>query len=77
MHVSMRPILTFVLSLPWLVRPIISQQEPLGEHDPFYKKAIEIMEKSPLLDTHVDLPQIIRSLGWQYKWHLITSTTDI
>ena len=33
--------------------------------DPYYARAIELMRKTPLLDTHIDLPQIIRSLGKQ------------
>ena len=28
----------------------------------FLDQAIELMESNPLLDTHIDLPQIIRSL---------------
>lgn len=28
-----------------------------------YDHAIRLMEASPLIDTHVDLPQILRSLG--------------
>lgn len=28
----------------------------------FLDQAIKLMEESPLLDTHIDLPQIIRSL---------------
>jgi len=28
-----------------------------------FDHAIRLMEASPLLDTHVDLPQILRSLG--------------
>lgn len=29
----------------------------------YYDQAIKLMESSPLIDTHVDLPQIIRSLS--------------
>ncbi|RDW57255.1 dipeptidase-2 [Coleophoma crateriformis] len=59
----MQLLLTSLLALPWFVPSVMGQQEPLGEQDPFYVQALEIMEKSPLIDTHVDLPQIIRSLG--------------
>lgn len=34
----------------------------------FVDKAIKLMEESPLLDTHIDLPQIIRSLRTGV-WH--------
>lgn len=30
---------------------------------PLYQRAQALMKESPLIDTHVDLPQIIRSLG--------------
>lgn len=29
----------------------------------FYSHALTLMKESPLIDTHIDLPQIIRSLG--------------
>lgn len=31
--------------------------------DVYYARAVQLMEETPLVDTHVDLPQIIRSLG--------------
>lgn len=30
---------------------------------PLYERAISLMKESPLVDTHIDLPQVIRSLG--------------
>lgn len=30
---------------------------------PLYERAQALMKESPLIDTHIDLPQIIRSLG--------------
>lgn len=30
---------------------------------PLYEHAIFLMKESPLIDTHIDLPQVIRSLG--------------
>lgn len=30
---------------------------------PLYARAIALMKESPLIDTHIDLPQVIRSLG--------------
>jgi hypothetical protein len=32
-------------------------------HDIYREQALKLLEESPLVDTHVDLPQIIRSLG--------------
>lgn len=32
-------------------------------HDTYYERAIKLMEANPLVDTHIDLPQIIRSLS--------------
>lgn len=32
-------------------------------HDFNRQNAFKLLEESPLVDTHVDLPQIIRSLG--------------
>lgn len=36
-----------------------------AQADSTYDHAIRLMEASPLIDTHVDLPQILRSLGMQ------------
>lgn len=30
---------------------------------PLYEHALALMKESPLIDTHIDLPQVIRSLG--------------
>jgi hypothetical protein len=34
-----------------------------GSGGDYHDQAIKLMEESPLLDTHIDLPQIIRSLS--------------
>ena len=39
--------------------------------DGFLDEAIKLMEESPLLDTHIDLPQIIRSLSMKLSMHLL------
>ena len=31
------------------------------------RHALQLMDESPLLDTHVDLPQILRALGESYE----------
>lgn len=30
---------------------------------PLYEHAISLMKESPLIDTHIDLPQVLQSLG--------------
>jgi membrane dipeptidase len=35
----------------------------LANAESTYDHAVRLMKTSPLLDTHVDLPQILRSLG--------------
>ena len=35
----------------------------LAQGATFHEQAIELMEEFPLLDTHIDLPQILRSLS--------------
>lgn len=38
---------------------------------PFYERAISLMKESPLVDTHIDLPQVLQSLGeFPNKHHL-------
>jgi membrane dipeptidase len=34
-----------------------------SDADSFLDQAVKLMEESPLVDTHIDLPQIIRSLS--------------
>ena len=34
-----------------------------ADTDELYARAIKLMSESPFIDTHVDLPQIIRGLG--------------
>lgn len=34
---------------------------------PLYERAISLMKESPLIDTHIDLPQVLRSLGTYQK----------
>lgn len=44
---------------------------------PLYERAISLMKESPLIDTHIDLPQVIRSLGkpsQQNPFHAAPST---
>lgn len=55
----MRSIATGLTSLLCLGRVQAEWQAPAEHH----QKALELMDKAPLIDTHVDLPQIIRSLG--------------
>jgi hypothetical protein len=58
MLVKMR--LTALLLLQIFLSALLVQ----GRNDAaeFLDQAIKLMEESPLLDTHIDLPQIIRSL---------------
>ena len=44
-----------------LIHILIPSVESSGIN--FFDQAIKLMEESPLLDTHIDLPQIIRSLS--------------
>lgn len=50
-------------------QPIFNSEPQDGEDDsywtksPLYQRAEKLMKESPLIDTHIDLPQIIRSLG--------------
>lgn len=50
-------------------QPIFNSEPQDGEDDsywtksPLYQRAEMLMKESPLIDTHIDLPQIIRSLG--------------
>lgn len=56
--------------------PGVEEQKPVFDSEPhdveddsywtkssLYKRAESLMKESPLIDTHIDLPQIIRSLG--------------
>lgn len=50
-------------------KPVFSSESQGVEDDsywtqsPLYGRAETLMKESPLIDTHIDLPQIIRSLG--------------
>lgn len=48
-----------------LIGKSIAQPTSNVYRGPLYAHAIELMSESPLIDTHVDLPQIIRGLGRQ------------
>lgn len=39
------------------------QDDSYWTRSPLYQRAESLMKESPLIDTHIDLPQIIRSLG--------------
>lgn len=39
------------------------QDDSYWTKSPLYQRAESLMKESPLIDTHIDLPQIIRSLG--------------
>lgn len=53
----------------------VEEQKPMADPDPeafddsiwtaspLYERALSLMKESPLIDTHIDLPQVIRSLG--------------
>jgi membrane dipeptidase len=56
----MRTLFSFVA---WLVLSHHGRTSFAVEVDPLYTHAIKLMSESPLIDTHVDLPQIIRGLG--------------
>lgn len=38
---------------------------------PLYERAKILMKESPLIDTHIDLPQIVRSLGEHTRAHSV------
>lgn len=37
--------------------------DAIWKSSPLYERALSLMQESPLIDTHIDLPQVIRSLG--------------
>ncbi len=41
----------------------VAYGETASDAGSFLDQAVQLMEESPLLDTHIDLPQIIRSLS--------------
>lgn len=55
--------------------PDVEEQKPVADpladafddsvwtSSPLYERAVSLMKESPLVDTHIDLPQVIRSLG--------------
>ena len=46
----------------WLCIHALASCAAAGSAIDYLEQAIELMEESPLLDTHIDLPQIFRSL---------------
>lgn len=52
--------LSYLLLIHVFLAVLVQGRNNAGE---FLEQAIKLMEESPLLDTHIDLPQIIRSLS--------------
>lgn len=56
--------------------PIVNSESKAVEdgsywtRSPLYQRAESLMKESPLIDTHIDLPQIIRSLGRHFREYL-------
>lgn len=56
-------------------QPILNSEPQDGEDESYwtksslYQRAETLMKESPLIDTHIDLPQIIRSLGEDLSLH--------
>lgn len=46
-----------VLALAFATAGVVSAKDTTYDH------AVRLMEESPLVDTHIDLPQILRSLS--------------
>lgn len=48
----------------WLCAPMLAYATGAAASDAsdYLEQAIKLMEESPLIDTHIDLPQIFRSL---------------
>jgi membrane dipeptidase len=62
----MKTLAALVASLALARLPLSSARAVAdSESDSLYAHAIKLMSQSPLIDTHVDLPQIIRGLGMQ------------
>lgn len=51
------------VALATLVLGLSPARVAMAESETLLSHAISLMKKSPLIDTHVDLPQILRSLG--------------
>jgi hypothetical protein len=51
------------ICLTILAQMVDTRPEVRDEADALYSRATKLMSESPLIDTHVDLPQIIRGLG--------------
>jgi len=60
----MKTITVLVASLTLAGLPVsLARAVADSESDFLYARAIELMSQSPLIDIHVDLPQVIRGLG--------------
>jgi hypothetical protein len=59
----MRTLYAIIASVALLHSVVHGQADLLNETEALYAHAIKLMSDSPLIDTHVDLPQIIRGLG--------------
>lgn len=63
-------------------QPIFNSELQDGEDDsywtksPLHQRAEKLMKESPLIDTHIDLPQIIRSLGENFHESLSPHSVD-
>lgn len=46
--------------------PLVDElDDSIWTSSPLYERAVRLMKESPLIDTHIDLPQVLRSLGKQ------------
>lgn len=59
---------TFIgyLTSGYIILTDITQVFALSVQTDLYDRAVKLMESSPLIDTHVDLPQVLRSLSKDY-----------
>jgi membrane dipeptidase len=55
---SFRPVLSLLA-----LSQLLPTAHAINETEALYAHAVKLMSESPLIDTHVDLPQIIRGLG--------------
>ena len=54
-----------MLMMSWkhIAAVVLASAAAVAHAESTYDHAVRLMKASPLLDTHVDLPQILRSLG--------------
>jgi hypothetical protein len=62
----MKTITAIIASLALAQLPITLARAVTDSDGALYTHAIKLMSESPLIDTHVDLPQIIRGLSSQF-----------